>query len=67
MPRAGIKTGAKWTPWDQIDYIIGGLALGWIIFFPGWRAVVILLVAGIVLHKIVSIIGYDLGLRRHPW
>lgn len=62
-----IKPGGRWIPWDQIDYVIGGLALSYFVFFPGLRIAVILLFASFILHYIVSWIGYDFGLRRHPW
>jgi len=65
--KKGIKPGGRWIPWDQIDYVIGGLALTYFVFFPGIKAAITLIVVSFFLHYLVSWMGYDFGLRRNPW
>jgi CDP-2,3-bis-(O-geranylgeranyl)-sn-glycerol synthase len=63
-----IPSGQSWIPFDQIDYIIGGL----IFVFPffsdelsiGFAFATILLYAS--LHFIVSYIGYLTGFKKKP-
>ena len=64
----GIPSGKPWIPFDQTDYIIGGLVLGYPlladILSPAF--VLIILVAYTGLHFLVSYIGYQLGLKPRP-
>ncbi|MBI4145121.1 CDP-archaeol synthase [Candidatus Woesearchaeota archaeon] len=65
--RLAIKPGASWVPFDQIDFVIGGLALSSLVFFPGWAAATVLLVMSFFLHIIVNRIGFALGMRSTSW
>lgn len=61
-----IPSGKPWFPFDQTDYIIGGLMFALpITFLPLWIVVwVFLLYFG--LHLLSSYIGYRLGLKDLP-
>lgn len=64
--RRGIKPGNAWFPFDQIDYIIGGL-----IFVAPVGLLTPDLVAGVfllyfVLHLVTSYVGYLVGLKDKP-
>lgn len=64
--RRGIKPGQTWFPYDQIDYIIGGL-----VFVAPISHLSISLVATIMLlffglHIVVVYLGYIFGLRAKP-
>lgn len=59
-----IKPGQSWMPWDQLDFVIGGLALGMLIYVPKIQYVLALLVVSPFLHIIVSRIGYWLGIKK---
>jgi CDP-2,3-bis-(O-geranylgeranyl)-sn-glycerol synthase len=62
----GIPPGKSWFPFDQIDYIIGGL-----IFVYPLTLIPVILMAGIFvlyfgLHLLFSYLGYLVGLKSNP-
>ncbi|MFH0853141.1 MAG: CDP-archaeol synthase [bacterium] len=61
--RVGIAPGRPWFPFDQVDYLIGGLMLTSWLFWPGLSQIAALLVLGIVLHIMTNKIGKLLRLR----
>lgn len=65
--RIGIKRGKPWPPFDQTDFLIGGLALGSIIYFPGWTVVLILSILTPISHLISNVLAYFLGLKKVWW
>lgn len=65
--RLAIKPGASWVPFDQLDFVIGGLALSSFVFFPGWTGVAVLVVVSFFLHIIVNHIGFALRMRATSW
>ena len=75
--RLGRKRGAKTPVIDQYDFVIGAFLLTFIInhnwilntYFSsdGWIALIILIIGVPLLHRIVNIIGYKLGLKNEPW
>lgn len=61
-----IKPGSSWFPWDQLDYIIGALAIThWIAPLPVWTVTTIV-VFYFLLHLVASYIGYKLKLKPTP-
>lgn len=62
----GVKAGDSWFPFDQLDFIIGGLLV--VAPFIEWYPPLILNVFIIYfgLHLIVSYIAYRLGLKNKP-
>jgi CDP-2,3-bis-(O-geranylgeranyl)-sn-glycerol synthase len=65
--RFGIKEGERFMPWDQLDYVIGmGIFALFIkpLTFSMWLE---LIIAGFLLHIIVTRIGYFTGLRKEKW
>jgi len=71
--RRGIDRGGEWLLVDQFDFVVGALGLA-LLFDPSWTLSTItipLLVAILVitplLHRIVNIIGYKVGLKEVPW
>lgn len=62
--KAGIKPGQPWIPWDQLDFVIGGLTLGLFIYVPTISVVVILLLLSPILHLIFNLLGYWFGLKK---
>lgn len=62
----GVPPGKSWFPFDQIDYIIGGL----IFVYPLTLIPLILMTAILILyfglHLLVSYIGYLTGFKSHP-
>lgn len=62
-----IRPGKSWVPFDQLDFVVGGLAFGAIIFWPGWQIVLILVVVTPVLHWLTNVAAYKLKLKDVPW
>jgi len=58
--RQGKKPGTNWFPYDQLDYIIGGLA-GLIIFYqPPLRIIITIIILSFLLHLIAGWISAPL-------
>lgn len=64
--QGGVKPGESWFPFDQIDYIIGGLFFVWPFVQMTWRFAGIILLAYFGLHLFVSYIGYLLKFKDKP-
>jgi len=64
--RRGIASGHSWFPFDQIDYIIGGLVF--LVPFAHLTKgdVALIFVAYFALHLVSAYIGYLLGLKDKP-
>lgn len=61
--RLGIAPGRPWIPADQLDYLVGALALVWTRVRLSWTDVAVILALGVLGHLLVSRIGYWLGVR----
>src|SRR3989344_4398924 len=59
----GISSGQSWTPFDQIDYSIGALLLGSIVYFPGWINAAIIILASAIGHIAVNHFAYYTKIR----
>ncbi len=62
--KQGIKPGDPWWVWDQLDFVIGGLILGFIFYVPPVETVLVLVVLSPILHLLANNIGYLLKLRE---
>lgn len=58
------KPGSPFIPFDQLDFLIGAFLLGSIIYFPPWKYVICVFIVSPVLHIIINIFGYHIGLRK---
>ena len=65
--RQKLKPGAPWFPFDQIDFVLGGLVFVLPIFRPSWVIWLILLIVSPVLHILTNRIGYYLGIKKVKW
>ncbi|MBI4980857.1 CDP-archaeol synthase [Candidatus Woesearchaeota archaeon] len=65
--KAGIPPGHSWMPWDQLDFVIGGVLLGMILYVPPAEVVLVLLVASPVLHIATNYIGYLIGVNEKKY
>lgn len=65
--RLGIPPGKSWIPFDQIDFVIGGLALASFVYFPGWTGALILIIVSFFLHILVNYVGHKLRMRKTAW
>lgn len=64
--KLGIKSGESWFPYDQIDYIIGGLLLSLIIVNIPLTYGILIFIVWFLLHLISSYIGFLLNLKEKP-
>lgn len=65
--KAGIKPGESWKPWDQLDFVIGGLVLGGLVYVPKIEVAVVLLIVSPFLHISFARLGYWLGVKKSKW
>lgn len=84
--RTGREGGAPWIPFDQLDFVAGGLLVLGLAFlaleplaaqsgnwfwqeFGGtnWPRLLVILLATPLLHFLVNVIGYKLGMKKVPW
>lgn len=61
-----ITSGGKWIPFDQIDYVIGSLAVS--LFFVILQPVqyVLIIIVWFFAHLLASYVGYKLHLKKDP-
>ncbi|MBN2016346.1 CDP-2,3-bis-(O-geranylgeranyl)-sn-glycerol synthase [Candidatus Dojkabacteria bacterium] len=65
--RLGIKRGRPWPPFDQTDFLIGGLLFSSLLYFPGWTMTFILFIMTPVVHLFSNITAYLLKLKDVWW
>ena len=71
--RLGKVRGEKWPVADQLDLVVGAFVL-MLIFDPAWLfayvtlpILIIIVILTIILHRLVNIIGYLIGVKEVPW
>jgi len=64
--RVGIQPGNAWFPFDQLDYIIGGLLVSYLVLTPSIVTILRVIILYFGLHLVVSYIGYLLGFKEKP-
>ncbi len=65
--RVGKPSGSSWPPFDQIDFIIGGLVFARFYTPIAWEVVVILCLLTPIGHLAVNRIAYAIGLKEVPY
>lgn len=65
--RAGIAAGRPWIPWDQIDFVLGALALVRGAAALSWVDLATILVLSVIGHVLVNHLAYRLGIRDVRW
>ena len=65
--RAGIAPGRPWIPWDQIDFVLGALALVWGAAALSWVDLATILALSVIGHVLVNHLAYRLGIRNAKW
>ena len=65
--RQRIKPGDPWWPYDQLDFVVGGLLfvsllLGWNV----WPTAIVIVPLTLIAHPLGNRIGYQLGVRKVP-
>ena len=64
--RASVPPGKSWFPFDQLDYIIGGLLLAAIVVRLTFFEYLWILIVWFAMHLLVNYIGFLLHLKDHP-
>ncbi|HLC89034.1 MAG TPA: CDP-archaeol synthase [Candidatus Nanoarchaeia archaeon] len=62
-----IAPGERWIPWDQLDFVLGGLILGCLLYVPAVEVVVIIVLASPFLHIAFNHLGYALKINKSRW
>lgn len=62
----GVTSGRSWFPFDQLDYIAGGLLLSAMVVRLEFIQYVSIIIVWFLLHLISSYIGYLLKLKKDP-
>jgi len=65
--RLGIAPGHRWIPFDQLDFVIGGLALIARQAGLSWSDVATVLLLSFAGDLVVNQIAYRLGIRETKW
>jgi len=65
--RAGVAPGDRWIPWDQVDFVLGALALVWGAAALSGADVVTIVLLSVAGHGLVNHLGYWLGIRDVKW
>ncbi|MFA5107062.1 MAG: CDP-archaeol synthase [Patescibacteria group bacterium] len=65
--RFRLAPGARWLPFDQIDYIIGGLVFASFYVQLSVQIVIMSIIVGFAVHVIANHIGYYLKIKDTRW
>lgn len=61
-----IPSGQAWVPFDQLDYIIGGVIVSLPFVILSLRLYLLIFMIWFAAHIVASYIGYRLGLKERP-
>ncbi len=64
--QCNVEPGRSWFPFDQIDYIIGGLLMSALVVRLPWSTYMLILFVWFGAHLLFSFIGYLLSLKDRP-
>lgn len=64
--RIDIEPGKSWFPFDQIDYIIGGVVFSLFYYRLSFGLYVILFIVWFLMHPLMTFLGYIFKLRHKP-
>jgi len=65
--RLNLKSGEKFIPWDQLDFVIGALIFVNLIIDITWKIVLFIIVISIIGHILVNHAAYYLKIRKEKW
>lgn len=65
--RLGIAPGERWLPWDQLDFVLGALALVRGRAALTWSDLATILLLTVAGHVLVNRLGYWMGVRDVRW
>jgi CDP-2,3-bis-(O-geranylgeranyl)-sn-glycerol synthase len=62
----GILSGQPWFPFDQLDYIVGGLIAVSFVRIPSFNTIVSVFILYFGIHLLSTLLGYKLGFKDSP-
>ncbi len=65
--RNRIKRGDEVLFLDQLDFVIGGMALGSIIYTPNFYEIAAIAILTLLVHKTSNFLAYRMKLKKVPW
>jgi CDP-2,3-bis-(O-geranylgeranyl)-sn-glycerol synthase len=65
--RLAIAPGEPWIPWDQLDFVLGALAVVWGQAALSWADLATILLLTAAGHVLVNHLGYWVGIRDVRW
>lgn len=65
--RFNVQPGVSWVPFDQLDWIVGALLAVSIYQCLSWKAWLIALFFAVILHPLVNLFGYCLGIKKNKF
>ena len=65
--RMGIKSGAAWPLFDQLDFVLGFLIFTWWLVGPAWQVVMAIIVMTLILQPLVNILAYIFRFKKVWW
>ena len=63
----GIAPGKSWFPFDQLDFIVGGLVFAAAVELPSLVGLLVILVLTPPLHLLSNIVDHKIGLKEVPY
>lgn len=64
--RVNIEPGTSWFPFDQIDYIVGGVLFSLLYIKLSFGKYIVLFIIWFLLHLLMTFFGYFFKLRHKP-
>lgn len=64
--QAGVQPGRSWFPFDQIDYILGGIVFSLVYVHLSALEYIYITIVWFLIHPLTTFIGYLFRLRRNP-
>ncbi|MBC7707801.1 CDP-archaeol synthase [Polaromonas sp.] len=62
----GIRPGRSWAPFDQLDYVIGGILVSLLFVRLHFSAYLWMVAIWFTVHLLASYIGWQVGLKKRP-
>lgn len=65
--RHGLKRGEQVLLLDQLDFVVGGMIVGSVIYLPDFYEAIAMCVATIVVHRVTNWLAFRLKIKNEPW
>jgi len=65
--RTGRKRGESWWGFDQLDFVIGAIAVGSLVAPLMIKTAILLIVVSLPGHMLLNYIGYKLKVKKNKW